>query len=211
MVQDLVNELDQIARARSGDRAALEDLLLAHCSFITRHIGPKIPASVRGVLSVDDVLQQTFLEAFRSVYRFQPRTPNSFRVWLKTIADCQLQNMVKALTRKKRGGEFRAINRAGVDGENSLVALVEVLSGKLGTPSAAAIRREAIQAVQVGIAGLPDDQRTAIQMRYLEGKSLDQTAARMGRTPSAVRSLIHRAKQRLRETLGRSSRWFNPK
>ena len=94
---------------------------------------------------------------------------------------------------------------------SALVALVEDLSGKLGTPSAAAMRYEAIQAVKVGIAGLPDDQRTAIQMRFLEGRSLEQTAVGMGRTPSAVRSLIHRAKQSLREILGRSSRWFKSK
>jgi RNA polymerase sigma factor (sigma-70 family) len=70
---------------------------------------------------------------------------------------------------------------------------------------------EAVQAVHVGLAGLPDDQREAIRLHYLDGASVKETAAAMERSPDAVRGLLHRAKQALRNTLGRSSRWLSKK
>jgi DNA-directed RNA polymerase specialized sigma24 family protein len=47
--------------------------------------------------------------------------------------------------------------------------------------------------------------------RYVEGKSLAETATAMRRSPAAVRGLVDRAKQSLRKALGRSSRWFAKK
>ena len=192
-------ETQLIAKATSGDRAALEELLVAHCTPLSRHMASKVPSSLKGVLSVDDVMQQTLFEAFRSIERFKPRTPNSFSVWLRTIAECQLQNMVKALTRKKRGGEYCHVG-AVADTASSLMEMVEMLSDRGRRPSQSAMRREAIQAVQVGIASLPDEQRKAISLRFLQGKNLDETATQMGRTPGAVRSLMRR-RRRLMEQL----------
>ena len=65
--------------------------------------------------------------------------------------------------------------------------------------------------MQVGIVGLPGDQRQAVCLRYLSGMSLQETAVEMGRTPNAIRSLVHRAKQRLHHALRRSSLWFDKK
>jgi RNA polymerase sigma factor (sigma-70 family) len=72
-------------------------------------------------------------------------------------------------------------------------------------------RRDAVLAVQVAVAGLPADQREAVRLHLLEGKSLQETAVAMDRTKSAVRSLIHRGKQKLSEALGRASLWFSSK
>jgi RNA polymerase sigma factor (sigma-70 family) len=71
-----------------------------------------------------------------------------------------------------------------------------------------AATKEAIQALEVHIAGLPQEHRRAVQLNYLQGRSLEETATALGRSPAAVRGLLYRAKQRLRVALGRSSRWF---
>ena len=68
---------------------------------------------------------------------------------------------------------------------------------------------EAIQAIQVAIASLPDDYREAIHLKYMEGRSLEEVATQMNRSPGAVRGLIDRAKQKMRAAMGRSSRWFS--
>jgi RNA polymerase sigma-70 factor (ECF subfamily) len=72
-------------------------------------------------------------------------------------------------------------------------------------------RDEALQALHIALAGLATDQREAIRLRHLEGKSLEETAAAMGRTPDAVRGLVHRGKQQLQEAMGRASRWLKVK
>jgi RNA polymerase sigma factor (sigma-70 family) len=92
-----------------------------------------------------------------------------------------------------------------------VVDLVELLSDRQHTPSRSAARREAVRAVQVGIAALPEDQREAVRQHLLEGKSLAETGSAMGRSPGAVSALIHRAKKQLREALGRASTWLSGK
>jgi DNA-directed RNA polymerase specialized sigma24 family protein len=65
-----------------------------------------------------------------------------------------------------------------------------------------------VQAVHVGLASLPDDQREAVRRRFVERQDYAAAAEAMGRSPEAVRSLVKRAKQSLRGFMGRSSRWF---
>ena len=118
---------------------------------------------------------------------------------------------MKGLRRKKRGGAHRQVSRR-TEGQGSSVAeLVDLLSDRHHAPSRSVARREAVQAVHVGIAGLPEDQREAVRQHLIEGKSLAATAEAMGRTPGAVSALVHRAKGRLREALGRASLWLSRK
>ena len=200
-----------VAQAISGDRPALERLLLDHCDRLSRHIEWKLPVSVRGVLGVEDVLQETFSQVFRDIGRFEPRSSESFFAWLRTIADHRLQDCLKALKRKKRGGDRKRIQKV-IDPEASSVAdLVEMLSAGGPTASQSVAGHEAVRAVQVAIAGLSDDYQQAIRLRYLKGKSLAETAKVMDRTPDAVRGLLDRAKNRLREALGRASLYLSKK
>ncbi len=204
-------EFELIGKAASGDRNALGQLLLNHCNRLSSHISRKVSTELRSPISVEDILQQTLVRAVRNIDRFEPRSERAFFAWLAALADSQLQDSLRALRRRKRGGGRRQATRPQ-DAENSSIAdLVDLLSDRRDTPCRSAARREAIHAVQVGIAGLPDDQREAVQLRFLRGQSLDEAATAMGRTPNAVRSLIHRAKQRLRGALGNSSRWFERK
>jgi RNA polymerase sigma-70 factor (ECF subfamily) len=203
------HEGELVAMAIAGDRPALERLLLDYCDRLARHIQQKLPASVRGVLGVEDVLQETFSQVFRDIGRFEPRSAESFFAWLRTVADHRLQDCLKELRRKKRGGDWAQIRKASEPEMSSVIDLVDMLSAREGTASRRIAGREAIQAVQVAIAGLTDDYRTAIRLRYLEGKSLAETAELMARTPAAVRGLLDRAKEKMREALGRASLYLS--
>jgi len=200
-------EQELIAKATCGDRGALEELLSAHSARLSRYIAPKLPPSLQGVVGVEDILQQTFVQAFRDVGKLQQTSPRSFAAWLRALAEHQLQDALKGLRRKKRGGGRRRMHTVPECRTGSIMGLIELLCDRHDTPSRSAARREAVRAVQIGMAGLPDDQREAIRRHLLEGSSLAETAAAMDRTPGAVRALIHRGKQRLREAMGRASWW----
>ncbi len=87
-----------------------------------------------------------------------------------------------------------------------------MLSDRRGsTASQRVARDELVRAVQVGIASLPDDQRKAIQERFIEQRSLESTADAMCRTVSAVRGLLHRGKASLKDVLGSAVSWFDRK
>jgi len=204
-------EITLIAAAEAGDRAALQQLLLNHCDAISRQIGNQLPVRIQTIVSVEDVLQQTLTQAVRDFGKRTSHGAASFRSWLGAIAEHRVRDAVKNHGRLKRDGGCRQVVVAGDRTASSMVDLVELLSDHRPSPSKQVAAGEAVRAVQVGVAALPDDQRHAVVLRYFHGLSVDETAAEMRRTPGAVRGLVDRAKQSLRRALGNSSRWFSGK
>ncbi len=200
---------DLIALAISGNRPALQELLLADTSRLSRRISAKLPRSLQGLLDMEDVLNATYLQAFRGISKLRNNSEVAFYAWLKTIADNQLQDMLRSLQRKKRGGGRRQVRGAPASDASSIANFVDLLSGREHIPDKSVARREAVYAVQVGIAALPSDQQEAIRLHVLQEKSLAETAAVMNRTPGAIRALVYRAKQQLRETMGSASMWLS--
>lgn len=203
------NEPELVAEAIAGDHAALQRLLLTHTAQLSRYIAGRLLPSMKGYVSGDDVLQETLLQAFLGIHKFEPMSPGSFYAWLKAIADMRLLDALKAQGRQKRGGNRRQLRDTTDSRTSCLIDLIEQLPGDISTASRRLARREAVIAVQVGMASLPADQREAIRLHLLEGKSLKETADALDRTTSAVRSLIHRGKQKLAEALGRASLWLS--
>jgi RNA polymerase sigma-70 factor (ECF subfamily) len=199
-----------IERAASGDRIALERLLLDHYAPLADRIAQQLPRSLRSTLSVDDVVQQTYVQVFQSICRFELRDDVPFLSWLGAIAECRLRDAVRAQLRKKRGGgHHRLASHSAGDAEP--VDWLDRLARDSHTPSRALAREEAIQAIRIALADLPEEYREAIDLRYFEGCSLDEVAVRMNRSPGAVRGLLDRAKKRIRDALGRASVYLSDK
>jgi RNA polymerase sigma-70 factor (ECF subfamily) len=196
-----------LTAAVAGDRSALERLLLLHCERISRRIAAALPIAARQGACVDDLLQQTLVQAIRDIGSLNARSTAGFAAWLQTIADHRVQDFLRAEGREKRRGVAPAAISASAS-SSSILNLVEQLSDRGSTPSGNAARHEAVHAVHVGLAGLPSAQREAVKLHDLDGRSLNETAAAMDRSPGAVRGLLQRARRSLREALGRSSRWF---
>src|SRR4051812_17523424 len=100
-------ERSLIDRAIAGNHAALERLLLTHYDDLERNIRFKLPPRIQSVQAVEDVLQLTFMHAFRDIDRFQPRSDASFADWLLRIAENRLVDAIREHDRSKRGGEMR--------------------------------------------------------------------------------------------------------
>lgn len=196
--------------AKKGDRAALSTLLADGAEELERYVGGKIPEGMRSTIAVEDVLQETFVQACRDIQDCRASSLRGFRAWLKGIARNRLRDAVKAERRRKRAGGDGAPARPA-DKDGSILDLAKVIRANGETPSGRAAQQEAVRAIRIALATLPEDQREAVRRQYLEGNTIGETAAAMGRTLGAVRGLIYRAKQSLREALGRSSRWFGKK
>lgn len=197
-----------IDRALTGESAAIEPLLFAHFSRLERHIAERIPATMRRHLSADDVLQDTLTQGFRDFGNYNP-VDGSLRSWLQGIADHRLADALKRLRRKKRGGDMHRFTPADAGRMSTIAELIELVADESELPSRIAAIDEAAKALLVALATLPTEQRTVIHSRFFEGQSVRQIAHQTDRTEGAVRGLIHRAKKRIREAMGRSSRWFS--
>jgi RNA polymerase sigma-70 factor, ECF subfamily len=204
-------EQDLVVQAVAGDPSALERLLLAHYERLATHIAHRLPQNLRAVIAPEDVLQETFVCAFREIGRFTPREPSSFYNWLATIAEHRLSDLVKAQRAAKRGGGRVAVPPTVKSDAESLVGLLELLCVSERTPSRSAAGHEAVGAVQVALAGLRDDYREVLRLRYIENLPAADIAQRMGRTEHAVHMLCHRALEELRAALGRSSQFLTRK
>lgn len=198
-------ESELVTKAVGGDRAAMQQLLMTHMTAVARFAASRLPTSARDVIDPEDIVQQTFAEAFRSVSRFRQQEDSSFQSWLTAIASNKIMDAVKGLQRKKRGGQFKRVRRVVADETRSVNDLVHLLSGGGHTPSHSVAGHEAVQAVQNAISELPKEYQKAVQLRLLEGKSLAETAELMNRGPRAVQGLIDRAKKKMRAALGRLS------
>ncbi|MEX2315556.1 MAG: sigma-70 family RNA polymerase sigma factor [Pirellulales bacterium] len=202
---------DLIRRATAGDRPALERLLLDHYGPLNCHVGKRLPRLLQSTVGVDDIVQQTYVKVFQCIGGYEPREDASFHAWLLAVAENCLRDAVRAQRRKKRGGG--KVRAQGIPDEQQSrdVQLVDALIGSGNTPSRSVARREGRQAIQSAIAELPEDHRRAIQLRYFDGYSLEESAVLMGRTTGAVRGLVDRARKQIRDALGRASKYLSEK
>lgn len=190
----------EIAATR-GDESALRTLLLKHGPEVERFL--TVPAKWRAVLDSTDVMQVTYLEAFLHISRFDPTRGEPFVRWLGRIAENNLRDAIRALGRQKQPQPERRVTPNAA--QESMVALVELLGATTTTPSREAAADEACARLAAAVEALPDSYRTAVRMYDLEGRSIEDVAAMLGKSPGAVHMLRARAHDRLRELLGSAS------
>jgi RNA polymerase sigma-70 factor (ECF subfamily) len=197
-----------LEHAVTGDRAAQERLLLGLYEPITKFIEPRLPKSLCDTTGVEDILQQTFIKAFRGITGGDFRSIDAFLAWLRTIATTCIVDEVRKSKRKKRGGEMKRVP-GRQEGDGSILDLLDIAAAPSGTPSGIVARKEAVQALQLALAQLDDDHRAVLTFVVLQGKDFDEVARQMDRSPDAVRGLLYRAKKELRAQMGRSSLYLS--
>jgi len=183
-------EAEWIASARAGDREAFGKLVELHQDAVMT-----IAYRVTGHRDdAEDVAQQAFLKAFRSITGFTGRS--SFRTWLITIAT----NTARTLASHRR-----ALKRSGpvvrIEGGQERDGLDPPSPKGREDPEEHTLRVEFKAAVEGAIASLDAEARAAVVMRDLAGESYDAIAAALDLPVGTVKSRIHRARLELREKL----------
>jgi RNA polymerase sigma factor (sigma-70 family) len=196
---------DLIAHAAGGDGDALALLLERHGPVVRRRIAGDIPRRWRAMIGEDDVLQQTWVDAFRDVGAFRPQGLAAFTGWLTTIAKRNLVDAIRMLEAEKRGGGRRRVTQAR---EDSCADLFERLGGVTRGPSRVAARAEACDVLGRAIEALPADYRRVVELYDLEQKPVDEVAAAVGRSAGAVYMLRARAHRLLGERMGTASKYL---
>lgn len=196
----------------TGDRNALLQLLLDVQNELGRFVADRHGTALQSQISDDDILQETFVRAFRDVKSLRADNRIGFVVWLETIAANQIRDTARRQSAAKRGGN-RIQERATRErfAERAVELIEELVDVDGGTPSHFAARNEAMDALTVALANLSDEQREAVRLHFFERLTLIETAARMDRSWDSVRGLIQRAKQSLRASMHKSSLWFSKK
>ena len=194
--------LDQqlVERAQRGDKRAFELLVLKY----QRKLGRLLSRFVRDAAEVEDVTQEAFIKAYRALPSF--RGDSAFYTWLYRIGINTAKNYLVALGR-------RAPTTTGFDNEEA-----EGFDDAEGlrdssTPESELEGKEIAATVNRAMDALPEDLRTAITLREIEGLSYEEIANVMNCPVGTVRSRIFRAREaiaaELRPLLGtdKDRRW----
>lgn len=166
MVQ--VDDRILVEAAQAGDLDAFEMLLRRYQAPVYR-IALRLLASSA---DADDVTQDTFLRAWRSVSRF--RGDSTFATWLYRIVTRRCFDLLAA--------------------HRPTVVLDEDHLGPSADPSTTIEQRERLRAITAQIQALPPDQRAALVLREFEGLSYEQVANVLETTVPAIKGRIHRAR-----------------
>jgi RNA polymerase sigma-70 factor (ECF subfamily) len=204
----VVNEEDLIVSAVAGDKVALQSLLLIHYSEIEAAIRQNLGSGLAAKLEVQDLVQEALTSVYQEINRFSPSESGSFPAWLKRIATNRVIDAARKFRRVKRGGQalHMGIDRSGAD---SLDSIWEWVLHESNPPDRPIRRQEEREAIQVCLARLPEDQRTAVVALYFQHQDTRDIAHHMGRSPGAVRELLRRAKANLARELGAASNWLS--
>lgn len=192
--------------AQEGDIEALVGLLEAVAPAIRGIIEPKIGRKHRSMLSIDDVMQVTYMEAISRFNSFVDGGSRGFRAWVMRIAENNLIDAVRGLEAAKRPNPSRRIENRSQD--DSMVAMVEAIGVTVSTPSLVAHKGEVVSVIQQAVSRLPEDYAQVISMYDLQGRSIEEVVQELGRSKGAVYMLRARAHEHLKDVLGSESRYF---
>ena len=188
-----------LQRARTGDAAALGQLLELYRNYLRLQARALLGTGLRVRLDPSDLVQETFLDAARDFAEFAGGTERELVAWLRQVLIRNVADQVKRHQSQKRdvrrGESLEALlERSGRDAE-------QALAQGISPPSAHARRREQAVVLADALAALPPDYREVIILRHLEHRSFGEIATRLGRSAGAVRMLWTRALGKLHRIL----------
>ncbi|HVC31739.1 MAG TPA: RNA polymerase sigma factor RpoE [Steroidobacteraceae bacterium] len=184
------SDLSLVRRVQRGDKGAFDALVLKYQHKLVK----LVMRYVRNPAEAEDIAQEAFIKAYRALPQF--RGDSAFYTWLYRIAINTAKNAV--VSRDRSPVEYD-LDRSNTDESYDMQGRMKDSE----TPEGLVLTDEIRSIVNAAIEALPEDLRTAIVLRELEGLSYEEIAAAMACPVGTVRSRIFRAREaidrRLRE------------
>lgn len=174
-------DLALVRRVQKGDKSAFDALVLKYQHKILK----LVQRYVRDHAEAEDVVQDAFIKAYRALPAF--RGDSAFYTWMYRIAINTAKNSLVAAGRRPLSFDLDAQDAAGAEFRTRL--------RDTDTPERLLLTEEIRSTVNRAIDSLPDDLRTAIVLRELEGFSYEEIASTMECPVGTVRSRIFRARE----------------
>ena len=194
-------EVDQqlVERAQRGEKHAFELLVVKY----QRKLARLLSRFIRDPAEVEDVTQEAFIKAYRALPTF--RGDSAFYTWLYRIGINTAKNYLVAMGRRAPTTDIDSEEAENFEDADQL--------RDLNTPESELASRQVAETVNQTLLELPEELRTAITLREIDGLSYEEIASIMNCPIGTVRSRIFRAREaiatRLRPLLGTSKdrRW----
>ncbi len=180
-------EAECAARTLRGDRSAFDSIVDVYAPKIYAHLYRML----KNREEAEDVTQESFLRAYRSLASYDPSRP--FRPWMYAVATRTGLNVIRSRKRREE-----TIARGKQDPTTAL-AVTHEDPVSVRTVALGELRERLAEAV----AMLPEASRILVHLRYQEGMSIVEAAEVAGMSEGAARVALHRARKTLREFMVR--------
>ena len=177
-----VSDLSLVRRVQRGDKGAFDALVLKYQHKLVK----LVMRYVRNPAEAEDIAQEAFIKAYRALPQF--RGDSAFYTWLYRIGINTAKNYLMAMGRRApTSTEVEAEEAEGFEEGEQL--------RDINTPESLLLSNEIAETVNSTIEQLPEELRTAIQLREIEGMSYEDIAQVMNCPIGTVRSRIFRARE----------------
>ncbi|MEZ4649115.1 MAG: RNA polymerase sigma factor [Candidatus Eisenbacteria bacterium] len=168
-----------LERVRSGDEAALRNLVELYRPLLERWASGRLPGHARGLVDTVDLVHVSLVRVLKQVGTFESAHPGAFLAYLRRTVLNQMRNEIRAAQSRPRG-----------DAEADATAAWASVEDEVG--------RETLEAYEAALAKLPEDDQAAVVLRVEFRLPYQEIAATLGRpSADAVRKQVTRALLRL--------------
>ena len=178
-----------VRKIREGETALFEVLMRRHNQRVYR----AVRAVINEEADVEDVMQQAYINAFTHLDQFEERA--QFSTWLIRIA------LNEAFARRRKIKGPGSVVRIRLELDDDRRGDMDTLISPDADPERQAYAEELRRVLEAAVEALPDNYRTVFMLRDIEGLSTSETGEGLGLGEEAVKTRLHRARQKLSEQL----------
>lgn len=190
-----------IERIRKQDGDALAEYCTLFQRQLLAFIDRQMSGTLRKKVEPEDIFQETAAEAVRSLPQMDLSEREPFS-WLCQVAERRIIDAHRRFFEAKKRDAGKEVALGSPGGDSDHPGLVNMLVVSMTTPSAAFSRNAREARLQDAINKLPEDQREAIRLRYIENLPSKEIAERLGKTDAAVRVMLTRSLKKLQDLMG---------
>ncbi len=181
------NTVDLLARARAGDRDALDTLFARHIPLLRRWASGRLPRWARDIADTSDLVQESVFETFKRIESFEPRGEGALQAYLRQALVNRLRNHLRRVSSRPQQWELES-----------------AMQDTAPDPLEAAIGRQTLDRYEAALAQLKPEERDAIVSRVEFGMTYVEVAAALEKpTADAARMMVVRALERLADEMAR--------
>jgi RNA polymerase sigma-70 factor (ECF subfamily) len=191
--------VELLCLAKAGNPSALGQLLELYRNYLLLLARLQIGRRLQGKADAADLVQETFLQAYRNFAQFRGAGEQEFAGWLRQILASRLAKLVRRYC-DTRQRDIRLERELAGELDQSSRAVEQGLAARQSSPSRRAIRREQAVLLADALGQLSTDYQEVLVLHHLQGLGFPEVAQRMDKTVASVKNIWARALAQLRRT-----------
>lgn len=191
-----MSRVDSDVNWTPGNAATVDQLMLREYARLRDYIVRYMPDSLRRIHEPQDLLHDTYFEAFQRLGQLTPEGEDFVFRFLVTISRRKIAALLRLNLTQRRGE-----GRVNASDDSSVEELLHELASYRRSPSQSAMSHELVQNLEAELDRLPAQLREALRLRYLEDLPVRDIACAMGLPESTIHGMCNRGLWALRQKL----------